>query len=73
VGAADLERARGLLTQAGFGAVETREGVVRVYDAPGREAEIARLLVGGGVDLHALEPGREDLESYFLRRTGGDA
>jgi hypothetical protein len=34
---------------------------------------VARLLVGAGLDLHALCPVREELEARFLRLTGGEA
>jgi ABC-2 type transport system ATP-binding protein len=44
---------------------------LRVFDADGRAPEIARRLVGAGVAVEALVPAREDLEAYFLRRTGG--
>ncbi len=35
--------------------------------------EIARLLVGAGLDLTELTTVREDLERHFLRITGGAA
>ena len=73
VAASDPARARSLLEQASVGRVEHRDGHLRVYDAPGCEAEIARILVGAGLDLTSLTSGGEDLESFFLRRTGGDA
>ncbi len=74
-------RAVALLQDAGFagvtraqGAAETGTGgpgSLRVPDAADRTAEIARLLVGAGLELAALTPTREDLETYFLRLTGG--
>lgn len=69
----DGAAARSLLEDAGFTAIEPVEGGLRVFDGADRAAEIARVLVGAGVALAALVPGREDLESYFLRRTGGAA
>lgn len=69
----DDARARTLLAGAGVGAVEPRDGGLRVFAGDDRAPEIARLLVGAGLELAALVPGREDLESYFLRRTGGTA
>jgi ABC-2 type transport system ATP-binding protein len=86
VGVDDPARARGLLAEAGLTAVEPVDGRggpgpggggrpagLRVFEAEGRASEVARLLVGAGLALEALVPGREDLEEYFLRRTGGDA
>ncbi|MFO7892530.1 MAG: ABC transporter ATP-binding protein [Longimicrobiales bacterium] len=65
------ERARALLTEAGFTALEPAAEGIRVFDGDGRASEIARALVEAGLELRALVPGREDLEQYFLRRTGG--
>jgi len=47
------------------------EGALRVLDAGGRTASIARTLVEAGLELTAMTPTNEDLETYFLRRTGG--
>ena len=71
VGASRPERAATLLAEAGFGKVERVNGLLRVFGAEERVAEIARTLVGAGLDLTELTPVREDLESYFLRLTGG--
>jgi ABC-type multidrug transport system ATPase subunit len=71
VGASDPERAETLLSEAGFDKVEPVDGRLRVFGAEDRVAEIARALVGAGLDLTELTPVREDLESYFLRLTGG--
>jgi ABC-2 type transport system ATP-binding protein len=38
-----------------------------------RRAEIARTLVNAGFDLTRLGPAQEDLESYFIRLTGGES
>jgi len=69
----DPGAARSLLDRAGFTGVEVSGGGLRVFDAVDRAAEIARILVQAGLELTALVPAREDLESYFLRRTGGVA
>jgi ABC-type multidrug transport system ATPase subunit len=71
VGASDPERAATLLCEAGFDKAELVDGRLRVFGAEDRVAEIARALVGAGLDLTELTPVREDLESYFLRLTGG--
>ena len=47
-------------------------GALRVMGYEGRVAEIARVLVNGDLDLTRLCPAEEDLETYFLRLTGGD-
>jgi ABC-2 type transport system ATP-binding protein len=70
----DPDRAAMLLRDAGFAQVERAaedEGTaLRVFDATDRSAEIARLLVGAGLELTSLTPTAEDLETYFLRLTG---
>jgi hypothetical protein len=53
--------------------VERVDGTLRVRDAEGRVPEIARLLVGAGVDLTEMATVCEDLEQHFLRLTGGAA
>ncbi len=45
---------------------------LRVMDAGERAADIAALLVGAGLRLSRLTPAHEDLETYFLRLTGGE-
>lgn len=71
VGASDPERAAALLAGAGFTRIERADGRLRVFDAEQRMPEIARVLVGAGIDLTELALLHEDLESYFLRLTGG--
>lgn len=67
----DNGRAQALLEAAGFVRIGERDGFLRIFDAPGREADVARTIVGAGLDLLSLATVKEDLESYFLRRTGG--
>ena len=64
-------RAAALLAAAGFAHVERADGELRVFDAEERVPEIARALVGAGLDLTELTPVHEDLEAHFLRLTGG--
>jgi len=71
VGVASPERAATLLTAAGFDRLERVDGEIHVFGAEERRAEIARTLVGAGLELTELSLVREDLESYFLRLTGG--
>lgn len=70
VRAGDLRAARTLLDEAGFWGIEGSESGLRVFGDVARAPDIARLLVEGGVELSALIPAQEDLETYFLRRTG---
>ncbi len=68
------ERAETVMREAGFARIERTAdapGTLRVFDAADRAPELARLLVGSGLELTALAPTSEDLESYFLRLTGG--
>ena len=68
------DRAATVLREVGFSRIERAEDdgvpVLRVLDAADRSAEIARQLVNAGLELYALTPMREDLESHFLRLTG---
>jgi ABC-type multidrug transport system ATPase subunit len=44
---------------------------LRLFDGLDRAGEIARMLVTAGFELTRLAEAQEDLESYFLRLTGG--
>ncbi|MEJ2501820.1 MAG: ABC transporter ATP-binding protein [Gemmatimonadota bacterium] len=65
-------RAATLLDAAGLGPVEESADGIRVFGPEERAPMIARTLVGAGLELRALTPGREDLERHFLRLTGGE-
>ena len=71
VGASEPERAAALLTAAGFAHLERADDKLRVYDAKGRVPEMARVLVGAGLDVTEITQAHEDLETHFLRLTGG--
>ncbi len=71
VRASQPDRAAALLGAAGFAHIERADGELRVFDAEERVAEIARTLVGAGLDLTELTAVHEDLEAHFLRQTGG--
>jgi ABC-type multidrug transport system ATPase subunit len=78
VGVSDPDRAESLLRHAGFERIERREAAdagssptLRVFDAAERSPEIANVVVGAGLQLTQLTPTHEDLETYFLRLTGG--
>ena len=75
IGVSDPERAARLLSERlGIGSIErTDEGALRVFDGLERGAEISRVLVQGGFALTRLAEEQEDLESYFMRLTGGEA
>ena len=72
VGVSEPARAAGLLAAAGFAHVERVDDRLRVYDAQERVPQVARALVGAGLDITALTQTHEDLEAHFLRLTGGD-
>jgi ABC-type multidrug transport system ATPase subunit len=71
VGVSEPARAAALLAAAGFVHVERVDGRLRIYDAPERVPEVARALVGAGLDITELTQAHEDLEAHFLRITGG--
>ncbi len=68
----DTGRAESLLAAAGLAPIERADGNLKIFHAEQRVPEIARILIGAGLDLSLLTLEREDLESYFLRRTGGE-
>jgi ABC-2 type transport system ATP-binding protein len=70
----DPARAEVLLRDAGFAHMERdpdEPGTLRIPESADRVAEIARVLVGAGLELTGLTQSHEDLETYFLRLTGG--
>ncbi len=71
----DPQRARELLREVpGMGEIQLLgDGTLRLLGAAAPPAAVARLLVGAGMDLHSLCPIREELETRFLRLTGGDS
>jgi ABC-2 type transport system ATP-binding protein len=71
----DPQRALSLLRgTAGMGEVQQLEGgAMRILGGTVPPSAVARLLVGAGLELHALCPAEEGLESLFLRLTGGEA
>ncbi|MCX6373688.1 MAG: ABC transporter ATP-binding protein [Actinobacteria bacterium] len=71
IGVSEPPRAAALLAAAGFAHVEHAGDRLRVYDAQKRVPELARVLVGAGLDVTELTQAREDLEAHFLRLTGG--
>ena len=62
-----------LLAAAGFARVERADGRLRVFDAEERVAEIARALVGAGLDLTELTRSHEDLEAISCGSPGDAA
>jgi ABC-type multidrug transport system ATPase subunit len=71
VGVSDPGRAAVLLAGAGFPHIERADDMLRVYEAQGRVPDLARVLVGAGLDINELTQTDEDLEGHFLRATGG--
>jgi ABC-2 type transport system ATP-binding protein len=74
IGVSEPDRAAGLLAQHfGIDAIErTPEGLLRLFGGLDRGADIVRALVGAGLDVTRLVQAQEDLESYFMRLTGGE-
>ena len=70
VRASQPERAAALLAAAGYTHVEQAAGQLRVFGAEDHTADVARTLVGAGLDLNGLTAVHEDLEAHFLRLTG---
>jgi ABC-2 type transport system ATP-binding protein len=68
------DRAVSLLSERlGIEQVErTADGGLHVIDGLERSADVARVLVEDGLDLTHLCLAREDLESHFMRLTGGE-
>lgn len=69
--ASDLGRAAAVLAAAGFSRLETAGDELRLFEPADRAPDIARAIVNAGLDLTELSPRHEDLESFFLRLTGG--
>jgi len=65
-------RAAALLAEAGFRDTGSVSGALRVSAAEAQAHVVARTLVTAGLDLSRLAVVHEGLESYFLRRTGGE-
>jgi hypothetical protein len=70
VGVSSPAQAATLLAAAGFAHVEHADGRLRVFDAQERVPELARALVGAGLDVTEITQTHEDLERHFLRLTG---
>jgi len=70
VRASQPERAAALLAAAGYDRIEQAAGQLRVFGAEDHTADVARTLVGAGLDLNELTAVHEDLEAHFLRLTG---
>jgi ABC-type multidrug transport system ATPase subunit len=65
------QRAAALLAKAGFTGIERTDSGLRVMGALGRIPDIARVLLEAGLDFTGIAAVEEDLESHFLRLTGG--
>lgn len=71
VGTTEPDGAAVALAEAGFTHFERADGILHVFDADDEVPEIARALVNAAIPVTELTPTSEDLESYFLRLTGG--
>jgi ABC-type multidrug transport system ATPase subunit len=73
VGVSDPGRARAVLSERlGIADAQQVDGGLRLSEGSDRPAEVARVLVDAGLDLTRLTPAAEDLETYFMRLTGGE-
>jgi ABC-2 type transport system ATP-binding protein len=59
------------LADGGFGRLEQVDSQVHVFAGSHRVPEIARTLLEAGLDFRGIAPVEEDLETHFLRLTGG--
>ncbi len=75
IGVSDATRATDVLERVlGIHDIEqAADGALHVMDANDRAADIARALVGEGLDLTRLAVVQEDLEAYFMRLTEGSS
>jgi ABC-2 type transport system ATP-binding protein len=70
VAVSDPAAAQRVLSEAGFTATRTADGLMVESDRPG--ADISRLLARYDLWVDELVPVRQDLESYFLELTAND-
>ena len=66
-------RAAAALAEAGFSNLERREDAVCLFTGQERTPQVARALLGDDIPFTGIAPRQEDLETYFLRLTGGDS
>jgi ABC-2 type transport system ATP-binding protein len=71
VSTSEPDRVAARLAGGGFGRLERVDHQVRVFTGSERVREIARTLLDAGLDFRGIAPVDEDLESHFLRLTGG--
>ena len=71
VGVSQPEQAANILTSAGFVHLEQDDARLRVFNAWDHVPQIAQALLAANLDFNGLSPVQEDLETYFLRLTGG--
>jgi ABC-2 type transport system ATP-binding protein len=68
----DPDHAAALLAdRLGIASIERTDGVLRIAGGGERAPDVARAIVEAGLELRRLDPVREDLEAWFIRRTGG--
>ena len=72
IGTPEPDRAEAALAAAGFGDVGAVADGLQVFVAKERTPDVARALLEGGIPFTGIAPRKEDLESYFLRLTGGE-
>ncbi len=72
IGTPEPDRAEAALAAAGFGDVSAVADGLRLFATKERTPDVARALLQGGIPFTGIAPRKEDLESYFLRLTGGE-
>ncbi len=65
------EKVAARLAGAGFGPLEPTDHQVRIFAPGDRVPEIARTLLDASLHFRGIAPIEEDLETHFLRLTGG--
>ncbi len=73
VGTPEPGRAARSLAGAGLPDHEVLRDALRLFADRERTPDVARALLRDGVPFTGISPRQEDLETYFLRLTGGDA
>ncbi len=71
IGTPQPVQAQAALAAAGFPEAEARPDAVHLFAASERTPDVARALLRDEIPFTGIAPRREDLESYFLRLTGG--
>jgi ABC-2 type transport system ATP-binding protein len=72
IGTPQPGRAQAALAAAGLPDAEARPDALHLFNAMERAPDVARVLLRDEIPFTGIAPKKEDLESYFLRLTGGE-